>query len=185
MTYTFMRIYWKSDFNALKELIEKYVKNKDICQVGFEGWEILVRSEKILREIKKFCRYRNKKLIIDEIEELEEGIDEEDEELDEIEELEDETGKEIGIEPIKDELFHMWEDIHDDILLEDLPSEEELMEFYRYPENACDCNPADECGCEAQQINLALIEKAVIEGRYGQNAYSWKRLEMEQMKNYY
>jgi hypothetical protein len=196
---TYMRIYWKRKPDSLKKLIERYAGNKDVQEIGANGWEILVNSKEIVKEIKKYCQYRNKNVTIDKIEEIDEeeinnGMDEIDEmeeiyvtdewhnkleeEIDEADELENEIGQymEIKISTI----ISQWQDFYSE-----LPSEETLMDLYQQPEFRCSCNPVDGCDCEENYMHRKMIENSILEGKYHPIYYSKKRIEMEKMKDKY
>jgi len=184
-----MKIYWENDYNALKTLIKKYAGNKDVRQVGRAGWEIILSREDIVMEIKKYCRYRSKKVIIYEIEELEDEIEGLGDEIyerygleDELDELEEELDDKIDIDRLQ-----KLEDFYNGIILpEDLPDEEDLLLQYHYPEFRCDC--ADECegDCEENYIHQKMIEELILEGRYVSDTYaSERRQERENMDRYY
>jgi hypothetical protein len=119
----YMRIYWKRKPDALKKLIEKYGENKDVAHVGHDGWEILVWSKEILKEIKKYCQYRNKNVTIDKIEEIDE---EEIEEMDEIDEVE-------GIY-VTDEWYREWNNKIEEEICEIDEADELENEIEQYKE---------------------------------------------------
>ncbi len=189
---TYMSIYWKRKPDALRKLLEKYAGNKDVKHVGHDGWEILVNSEEIIREIRKYCQYRNKNVIIDKIEEIEEDEEEEIDEIDEFEEgiyetvelydrFEEEVNElvtEIELEHAKNE-FSKWQDFYG----ENLPDEEVIMGLYQQPEFRCTCY--DECDCEENYMSRKMIETFILQGRYHSSCISNKRLEMQKMLDRY
>lgn len=162
-----MRIYWKRKPDVLKTLIKKYAGNKDVTHIGYMGWEILVNSGAIVKEIKRYCQYRNKNIIIDKIEEVEEE-EEEIEETDEINELAEGT--------------YVTDEWYDKLEEEDLIMEQQ----YQYPEFQCVCaDDEDECDCEVNYIRQKMIEELILQGTYRNICYSRKRLEMQNMLDKY
>lgn len=207
----YMRIYWKKEPDALRQLMEKYATHPDVRQIGYCGLEVVIFNEETLKDIKKYCRYRPKKLIIEEIEELElidedewkDGLEEEvnddldilnsefadecDEYLDDEwdEKMEEERLLSKKIDLTGDDLFNSWNDFM--YIYDETEPKPDFMDFYKYPDcqPTCECD-YDECTCEEQSIKQEIISQWLIEGKYISDTWSERRCqEREKMKNYY